>query len=157
MALTPTRRTRRHNYLITLSFLACVGTTASACGGPSHVAAPTPSEGSSANVGAALGDAGPPDDPTGKTPPPKLTRVPAPLCGCSLCKPVISDDACTTDADCAPATPCHAEACVARSKAQALPPGVSCTAILRCETVDANTCGCLEGRCALYPRKDKGS
>lgn len=76
-----------------------------------------------------------------------------PLCGCALCEPVISDDACTQDADCAPATPCHAEACVAKAKAKAKAPDTYCTMILRCDSVDANTCGCLEGRCALYPPK----
>src|SRR5512143_2820265 len=36
------------------------------------------------------------------------------LCGCKLCAPVVSDDACSTDADCAPEEPCHAKRCVAK-------------------------------------------
>ena len=77
------------------------------------------------------------------------------LCGCSLCKPVVSDDACATDADCAPATQCHATACVARSKAKPRVAGLMCTMILQCNSIDANSCGCLAGHCALAPRASR--
>jgi len=79
-------------------------------------------------------------------------REVAPLCGCGLCAPVVSDDACSTDADCAPAVPCHADRCVAKAKAQPRNPGTACTMNLLCNTVDANTCGCHQGKCALMPR-----
>jgi hypothetical protein len=74
------------------------------------------------------------------------------LCGCSLCAPLFSDDACTTDADCAPETPCHARACVAKSHATLPEASSRCTHVMRCATADANACGCLRGRCALYAR-----
>ncbi len=73
------------------------------------------------------------------------------LCGCSLCEPLPSDDACTTDADCAPSTPCHAAACVAKAKAEPRKPGTMCTQEMRCATSDANACGCVAGHCALHP------
>lgn len=123
-----------------------------ACAGPSTVNAPTAERGHPANVGALESDAGPPAVATEKGPGPNITRIPMPLCGCSLCNPVVSEDTCSVDADCAPATPCHAEACVAKGKAKALAPGASCTAILRCDTADANACGCREGHCALFAR-----
>lgn len=77
----------------------------------------------------------------------------AKLCGCSLCEPAVSEDACSADADCAPSTPCHAEACVAKSKALARKPGDMCTMLMNCASADANACGCLKGKCALSPRK----
>lgn len=55
------------------------------------------------------------------------------LCGCKLCAPVVSADACSTDADCAPSTPCHARECVARSKATPRTSGLNCTMNLVCE------------------------
>lgn len=72
---------------------------------------------------------------------------------CRLPAPVKSDDPCSTDADCAPATPCHARACVARAKAKAPDPSSVCTHQLACDSVDANRCGCFEGRCSLIPPK----
>lgn len=74
------------------------------------------------------------------------------LCGCGLCAPVVSNDACSTDADCAPATPCHADKCVAKANAAPRKPDTACTMNLMCNTIDANTCGCHQGKCALMPR-----
>jgi hypothetical protein len=71
--------------------------------------------------------------------------------GCKLPAPKKSDDACTTDADCAPSVPCHAPACVARAKAVPKTPDTICTMMLDCGSADVNRCGCLEGRCALIP------
>jgi hypothetical protein len=78
--------------------------------------------------------------------------APPKLCGCSLCDPLPSDDACTTDDDCAPSTACHARACVAKAKAEPRKPGTMCTMIMMCETADANACGCVKGKCALHPK-----
>ncbi len=75
------------------------------------------------------------------------------LCGCSLCEPAISEDACSADADCAPSTPCHAEQCVAKAKAIPRKPGEMCTMLMNCASADANACGCFKGKCALTPRK----
>ena len=74
------------------------------------------------------------------------------LCGCKLCAPVVSDDPCNTDADCAPEKPCHAQRCIAASNVTkpATPP--MCTRIMLCHTTDANACTCLKGKCALAPR-----
>ncbi|WP_394836053.1 hypothetical protein LVJ94_03990 [Pendulispora rubella] len=73
-------------------------------------------------------------------------------CGCSLCEPVVSEDACTTDADCAPSVPCHAPACVAKAKAVPRKPDTMCTMMMACTSADANSCGCLKGKCALSPK-----
>ncbi len=73
------------------------------------------------------------------------------LCGCSLCEPVFSEDACGSDSDCAPATACHAERCVAAAKSPPRDPNLMCTRILKCGTTDANGCRCISGRCALAP------
>lgn len=73
---------------------------------------------------------------------------------CHLAAPKLSDDACKIDADCAPSDPCHAKACVARAKARPPTPSTMCTQMMACETVDANRCGCYEGRCALIPPAD---
>jgi hypothetical protein len=75
------------------------------------------------------------------------------MCGCSLCAPLPSTDACTTDADCAPSTPCHAAACVAKAKAVPRKPDQICTMMMGCQTADANACTCWKGTCALTPRK----
>lgn len=72
---------------------------------------------------------------------------------CALEKPIVSDDPCTTDADCAPATPCHATRCVGKANAQPRKPGTMCTQEIRCGTVDVNACGCLNGKCALFARR----
>jgi hypothetical protein len=74
------------------------------------------------------------------------------LCGCSLCEPLLSEDACKLDSDCLPATPCHASACVSAPHAQLRAPTTQCTQEYRCDTVDANRCACVRGRCALAPR-----
>jgi hypothetical protein len=70
---------------------------------------------------------------------------------CRLPAPVRSDDACVVDADCAPLTPCHARACVGRAKAHAAEAATQCSREMACDSVDANRCGCLEGRCSLIP------
>jgi hypothetical protein len=77
----------------------------------------------------------------------------AKMCGCSLCAPLPSGDACSTDADCAPSTPCHATACVAKAKAVPRKPDQVCTMMMGCQTADANACTCWKGTCALTPRK----
>ena len=73
------------------------------------------------------------------------------LCGCSLCEPVFSEDGCGSDSDCAPATGCHAERCIAAAKAPPRDPNLMCTRIMKCGTTDANGCRCISGRCALAP------
>lgn len=143
--------TVRSNIAIFIAISANLLLAVGACRGPADVNAPTAAPGQAATVGALESDA-PPPIATEKGPGPNVTRIPLPLCGCSLCNPVVSDDACSSDADCAPATPCHAEKCVARAKAVALAPGASCTAIMRCDTTDANACGCRDGHCALFAR-----
>ncbi len=84
------------------------------------------------------------------------TPPPAPLLAgppfvCHLPAPKTSDDPCAGDADCGPATACHARACVAKAKAAPVSPDTMCTREMACDSVDANRCGCLEGRCALIP------
>lgn len=74
-------------------------------------------------------------------------------CGCSLCEPVVSDDACKTADDCAPDAVCHARACIAKAKAPVRGPNTMCTEIMMCNSTDANACGCFQGKCALMPRK----
>jgi hypothetical protein len=69
-----------------------------------------------------------------------------------LCEPVVSEDACNSDDDCAPATPCHADRCVGKAHAAPRPAGVMCTMMMACQSVDANKCGCFKGKCALTPR-----
>jgi hypothetical protein len=122
---------------------------AAACGpgnatGPGAIVAPTDAD---AGLMQPAGDA---------APLPTVKDEPAPsgakLCGCSLCEPVFSDDACSSDADCAPSALCHAEACVAKAKAPQRTPGTACTEIMKCATTDANACGCVKGKCALAPR-----
>jgi hypothetical protein len=76
-------------------------------------------------------------------------------CGCALCEPVVSEDACKTDADCAPDLPCHAPRCVAKSKAQPRRPGQMCTMLMACTTADANACSCVKNRCTLHARDEK--
>jgi hypothetical protein len=71
--------------------------------------------------------------------------------GCKLAEPRKSDDACTTDADCGVAEPCHAKACVAKAKSNPPTPTTTCTRNLVCDSSDVNRCGCFEGRCALLP------
>ncbi|MFO0671119.1 MAG: hypothetical protein U0235_16075 [Polyangiaceae bacterium] len=71
---------------------------------------------------------------------------------CRLRSAVVSEDPCASDADCAPATPCHAHACVAKAKATPRQPNAGCTLLMDCASVDANDCRCHGGRCALVPR-----
>lgn len=71
--------------------------------------------------------------------------------GCRLPAPVRSDDACTKDAECAPAVPCHARACVAVGKATPRTPDTVCTMNIDCQSADVNPCSCYEGRCTLVP------
>src|SRR5262249_3478046 len=73
------------------------------------------------------------------------------ICGCQLCDAVVSNDSCGADADCAPETPCHATRCVAKAKAKPRK-DVMCTEIMLCNTVDANACGCVKGKCTLHAR-----
>ena len=77
------------------------------------------------------------------------------MCGCALCDPLVSEDVCKVDADCAAATPCHATACVAKAKAEPRAAGTQCTQMFACASVDANPCGCHLGHCALVPRPPK--
>jgi hypothetical protein len=72
-------------------------------------------------------------------------------CGCALCEPVVSEDACKADTDCAPSVPCHAPACVAKGKAEPRKPDTMCTQMLDCASADVNRCTCLRGKCALAP------
>jgi hypothetical protein len=65
----------------------------------------------------------------------------------------VSDDPCASDDECAPATPCHADRCVAKSKATLPSPGQACTMMMACHSADANRCGCYQGHCALTPRR----
>jgi hypothetical protein len=77
------------------------------------------------------------------------------LCGCALCEPVSSADPCKTADDCAPATPCHATACVAKAKAEPRSPNLACTEIFQCNAIEANSCACVGGKCAIAPRPTK--
>ena len=74
------------------------------------------------------------------------------LCGCGLCEPLPSADACKSDADCAPEGPCHAKACVAQAKSKGRTQDVMCTQDIQCATADVNACGCVKGVCALFKR-----
>jgi hypothetical protein len=61
---------------------------------------------------------------------------------------VMSDDACTSDADCVPSGCCHPASCVAAGHAEACG-DVMCTAECRYGTLDCGgACLCHEGRCA---------
>lgn len=75
------------------------------------------------------------------------------LCGCGLCEPILSNDPCSADDDCAPATVCHATRCVAKANAEPRKPDSVCTQDLRCDAIEANTCACVKGKCAIAPRK----
>ena len=77
------------------------------------------------------------------------------LCGCSLCDPVVSADPCKTADDCAPDAVCHAKGCVAKAKAPPVPPNLACTQDFQCNAIEANACGCFEGKCAMVPRPKK--
>lgn len=74
-----------------------------------------------------------------------------PSMACRLPAPKKSEDACKTDADCGVSEPCHAHACVARSKARPPQSSTVCTRMMDCSSADANACACFEGFCALVP------
>jgi hypothetical protein len=86
---------------------------------------------------------------------------PAPSASSSLpegavAAPVFSDDACTTDADCAPVGTCHPAGCVAAAKSGTN--DLMCTMECRAGTTDCgyNHCGCAAApsgkkTCALLP------
>jgi hypothetical protein len=60
---------------------------------------------------------------------------------------VMSQDACKSDADCVPASCCHATACMSVSKAK--PCNLMCTQVCEPGTLDCGgACLCHEGRCA---------
>ncbi len=146
-------RLRPAGFVVSVAFAVLL---AAACGpanatGPGAVVAPTdPDAGlSSADAGIVANDpvkkppAAPDAGPTASGPK---------LCGCGLCEPLFSEDACANDADCAPSAACHADACIAKSKAPPRPANVMCTQMMKCSSADANACGCVQGRCALSPR-----
>ncbi len=70
---------------------------------------------------------------------------------CRLPAPKKSADHCQSDADCGVSDPCHAHACVAKAKAHPPDKSTMCTRMMDCQSADANTCGCLDGVCALIP------
>jgi len=84
-----------------------------------------------------------------RSPPPATTGDA--FFACRLPAPVRSDDTCAADAECAASTPCHARACVGRANARPADATTICTRQMACDSVDANRCGCLEGRCSLIP------
>jgi hypothetical protein len=125
---------------------------AAACGPAPRdpaVAVPPPSDAGQPRVTGSSTPAAPPVD-AGPADATAAAAFPN-LCGCSLCEPVLSDDPCGADSDCAPASPCHAERCVAAAKAPPHDPNIMCTRIMKCGTIDANACQCVRGRCALAP------
>ena len=68
----------------------------------------------------------------------------------AACTPTVNvgDDTCTTDADCVPASCCHADACVAASNAPECG-DVLCTLECQPGTMDCGGgCFCDGGRCA---------
>lgn len=129
-----------------LAFAACAGGPAGPAG-PGMVQAPT----SAVEAGAAAAS-----DPAIASSAPEAgvstTDAGGRLCGCKLCEPVFSDDTCSTDADCAAESPCHAQRCVGKAHGNPRKAGDMCTEIMMCGTIDANACGCVKGKCALYPR-----
>jgi hypothetical protein len=120
--------------------------------GPGVVVAPTESDAGS-TVAPSVVDAAPLT--TGSTTSADDAAAPSvsgpKACGCSLCEPLVSDDPCKLDSDCGPSLPCHADACVAKSKSHPMKAGDVCTQIMKCTTADANKCGCYQGKCALVP------
>ncbi len=119
--------------------------------GPPAAASSVGSEGEPAAGPDSNPIASPPDS-TEPTPP----TVKLPSGGsCKLAAPKISEDSCNTDSDCGVSAPCHAEACVAKSKSDPPKPDTMCTMSLACHTADANRCGCYQGHCALIPPPDK--
>jgi len=69
------------------------------------------------------------------------------VAGCGSMSTAGDDAACRSDADCVPATCCHATACVARDAAPECQ-NVACTMECRPETMDCGGgCSCDGGRC----------
>jgi hypothetical protein len=121
-----------------------------ACGGPRPPEVALSTEVPSALDASVL----PASDPSSTKGGAAASAEPNPMkCGCSLCEPVVSDDPCGADTDCGPSSPCHADKCVGIAKAKPPGPADRCTMIMMCNTTDANICACLNGRCALVPRK----
>jgi hypothetical protein len=175
--VSPTLATARHPWILAAALAALLGAgaactshssrgpegpTAQPSAEPPQVSAPRESPTAPATDGVTLTDP-PPTAPTAGAPVASapgtsgpgapLGRVP-PGGGrprCQLPAPKLSDDACQTDAECAPSVPCHAPACVAKSKVPPPAPNVMCTREMRCDSADANRCGCIQGRCALIP------
>ncbi|HSQ67479.1 MAG TPA: hypothetical protein VLM85_29920 [Polyangiaceae bacterium] len=144
-----------HRALLSLVLLGCGGGAAASpqpvtLPASSASAAPAPSESAQGTCSSA-----PSATPCPSSAPASSSATPLSgpkLCGCALCAPVLSDDPCKVDADCLPATPCHATSCVAAAHAQPRAPGLVCTQEFRCDTVDANRCACVRGRCAIAPK-----
>jgi hypothetical protein len=121
-----------------------------AVGGAACSKGPTPAAAASANGST------PPNAPADDRP-----RLAAPVLSlrlpgakrCGLTEPLKSDDACSADAECGPSDPCHAHACVAAARAKPRAADTMCTELMDCKSTDANDCRCLEGRCALVPRR----
>jgi hypothetical protein len=87
--------------------------------------------------------------------PAKKPQVATPKAKKSSSGPISSKDQCQSDADCVPATPCHAKTCAPAPRKVA---DIPCTMECRGGTVDCgyNHCGCVKGRsgrkaCALVP------
>jgi hypothetical protein len=60
---------------------------------------------------------------------------------------IMSQDACQSDADCVPATCCHAAACMGKERAK--PCDVMCTQVCQPGTIDCGGgCLCHDGLCA---------
>ncbi len=115
--------------------------------------APRPTEAQSVVVAAASGAALPSSAAAVEPASPADATASSPkLCGCGLCEPLPSADACKSDADCAPEGPCHAKACVALAKSKPRTKDVMCTQELQCASADVNACGCVKGFCALYKK-----
>ena len=149
---------------ISLGCVAVLLIACGACGGPTQpartetVAVPgAPLDGGAPTLAPLAPDAGPPQaaappDAEGTDAGSRVSLVGTQrTCGCKLCAPVVSDDACKVDADCAAATPCHATACIAASKVPQTAMRPMCTRIMKCNTTDANACTCYQGKCALTP------
>jgi hypothetical protein len=63
---------------------------------------------------------------------------------------ILSQDACHSDADCIPATCCHAAACMSVEKAK--PCTLMCTQVCMPGTIDCGgACLCHRGHCAARP------
>jgi len=135
--------------LLALALLACGGQSA-ASGGPKNAEAAVDT--GVAGPGTKGSDVPPNQGEVVASPPASgsTNPVPGPF-ACRLPAPLASDDTCSRDADCAPAEPCHARACVAVAHAHARGPDTVCTMSIDCQSADVNRCACYEGRCSLVP------